>query len=118
MRNARVGFTLVETIVALLLLQIVMLALAASAGVAARDLSDALARRRAFAIARSGAEGLRSRACAPAEAGTRTLAGGMVEHWRVDASGPARAVTDSVSLQLTRGRRAEAVATAWVLCDQ
>lgn len=118
MRNTRVGFTLVETIVALVLLQIAMLALAATAAVAARDLSDALARRRAFAIARSGADGLRSRACASADAGTRALAGGMVEHWSVSASGSARAVTDSVSVPLTRGRRAAAVATAWVLCDR
>ena len=112
------GFTLVETIVALVLLELGMLALAATAGVAARDLSDSLVRRRAFAIARSGADLLRASACASTSAGSRNLGAGMVEHWRVEALGSARAVTDSVSAPLTRGRKAAAVGRAWVACGR
>ena len=114
--RARVGFTLVETIVALVLLEVGMLAMAATAGAAAHDLSDALVRRRAQAIVRSRADWLRPSACVSATAGSRALAGGMIEHWRVDAIGAARAVTDSISVPLTRGRTATVVANAWVLC--
>ena len=113
----RSGFTLVETVVALLLLQLGMLALAATAGVAARDLADTLVRRRGLAIARSRVDELRSIACASPGAGARTRRGGMVESWRVDAAGRARSVTDSVSVLLSRGRRGAVVARAWVLCS-
>jgi Tfp pilus assembly protein PilV len=114
--RSKSGFTLVETIVALVLLQVAMLALAATAGVAARDLSDTLIRRRAFAIAESRAEWLRASACASAGTGTRVLGTGAVEYWSVVAVGNTRAVTDSVSARLTRGARVAAVARAWVLC--
>jgi Tfp pilus assembly protein PilV len=115
-RRRRAGFTLIETIVALVLLQVAMLALAATAGLAARDLTDSLTRRRAFAIANSRANWLRASACSSAESGTRPVAPGMTEHWRVESFGRARSVTDSISASLTRGRRAAVVARTWVLC--
>ena len=114
----RSGFTLVETIVALVLLQIAMLALAGGAAVAARDLSDSLTRRRALALARNRTEGLRAAACIAGGAGVRALPGGMIEHWRVDAGDVARAITDSVTVQQTRGRTTSVVSRAWVLCRQ
>lgn len=112
----RRGFTLVETIVALVLLQIAMFALAATAAVAARDLSDALARRRALAVARNRTDGLRATSCLSGGAGIQSLPGGMLEHWRVEATGVARAITDSVTVPLTRGHKTAAVSRAWVLC--
>ncbi len=113
----RHGFTLVETIVALVLLQIAMLALAATAGMASRDLADAVMRRRARALAASRVEVLRSTACSAANSGSRVLEAGMVEHWRTDVIGAARSLTDSISLKLPRGVRGAAVTKAWVLCD-
>jgi Tfp pilus assembly protein PilV len=112
----RHGFTLVETIVALVLLQIAMLALAATAGVAARDLADAGARRRAHAIVAARVASLRTTACAAPSAGSLELSPGMTEHWRVDAAGALRSISDSVSLPLTRGGKGAAVARASVLC--
>jgi type IV pilus modification protein PilV len=112
----RKGFTLVETIVALVLLQIGMLALASTAGVAARDLSDAQMRRRAMTIARNGAESLRVSACAGGTSGDRTAGRGLRESWRTESFGRARAVTDSVSASLSRGRTVAVVARLWILC--
>ena len=114
--SRRRGFTLIETIVALVLLQIAMFALAGTAAVAARDLSDALSRRRALAVARNRTDGLRAGACSTSGAGVQFLAGGMVEHWRVDAAGVARSITDSVTVPLTRGHSTSAVSRAWTLC--
>lgn len=112
----RRGFTLVETLVALALLQIAMFALAGTAAVAARDLSDSLTRRKALTVARNRADQLRASACIAGGAGVEPLAGGMVEHWRVDAAGVTRAITDSVTVALTRGRAASVVSRAWVVC--
>ena len=110
------GFTLIETIVALVLLEIAMLALAATAAVAARDLSDAMIQRRAFDIARNRVGALRLVACGGSAAGSQPVHGGMVERWRVDASANSRAIMDSVSVPLTRGRVTTVVTRAWTLC--
>jgi Tfp pilus assembly protein PilV len=112
----RRGFTLVETIVALVLLEIAMLALAATAAVAARDLSDALIRRRAFDVARNRADALRPRACSSVATGVQALPGGLVEHWSVEAVGSAREIADSVVVPLTRGHRTALVSRGWRLC--
>ena len=114
--SLRRAFTLIETIVALVLLQIAMLALAATAAVAARDLSDTLARRRALALVKNRTDALRAVACTSGGAGSQSHAGGQMEYWHVDATGAARAITDSVSVPLTRGHASAAVAHAWVLC--
>jgi Tfp pilus assembly protein PilV len=116
--RGRSGFTLVETIVALVLLQLGMLAMAATAGVAARDLADARAHRRAQVISQGGVHRLRPTACAALSSGSRTHAGGLVEHWRVETQGPVRIVSDSVSVPLSRGRRSAAVNRAWIACGR
>src|SRR5262245_44774999 len=104
--QSRAGFSLIETIVALLLLQVGMLALAATAGVAAKDYSDALVRRRALATAERRAEQLRAQACRAATSGSRLLPGGGSETWAVTQAGPNREVIAGVSVPLARGRRA------------
>jgi Tfp pilus assembly protein PilV len=116
MPRRRLGFTLVETLVALVLLQIAMLALAATAMVAARDLSDALIRRRAYEVARNRTDFLRAGACASGGSGAHSRTAGLVEYWRVESAGASRAITDSVSAPLTRGRVATSVSRAWVIC--
>jgi Tfp pilus assembly protein PilV len=114
--RCRGGFTLIETLVALVLFQLGMLALVATTGVAARDLAEAVARRRAQSIASSHAEALRAGACQGAESGSAPLTAGMIERWRVDVVGAGRSVTVSIDVPLPRGRRAEIAAHAWTVC--
>lgn len=115
MRDAR-GFTLIETVIALVLLQLGVLALVGTSGAVARDLAEAAARRRAHAAARNRVEILRAAACAEASTGTARLQAGMVEIWRVEAKGAGRLVVDSVTVPLGRGRRASVVSRAFTLC--
>lgn len=115
-RAGRAGFTLVETLVALVLFQLGMLALVATAGVAARDLAEAVLRRRAQAIASAHAEALLAGACRGAQSGSARLHGGMVEHWRIETVGVGRSVSDSIDVPLPRGRRVSVVARASTVC--
>ena len=111
----RKGFTLVETLVALVLLQIGMLAVAATGAVAAREL--AIARRTSLAaeIARNRVETLRAGACTASGAGGVT-ANGFVESWSVTADGATRSIVDSVEYPLPGGRHGVHVVRAAVLC--
>jgi type II secretory pathway pseudopilin PulG len=113
----RRGFTLVETLVALLLLQIGVLAVVAASAVAVRDLSVARRTDRAHALARNRLELLAAAPCP--SIGTFTLGhpGGFVEHWRVDAVGSHRRITDSVAFALPRGRLGHVVLRGATLCD-
>jgi Tfp pilus assembly protein PilV len=110
------GFTLVETLVALVLLQIGMLAVAATGAVAAREL--AIARRSAMAaeMARNRVETLRIGACATAGAGT-VNGNGVVESWSVTGTGATRSIVDSVEYALPVGRRKSVVIRSEALCD-
>lgn len=110
------GFTLVETLVAIILLQLGVFALVATAGVAARDFAESAARRHVRTAARNRAEALRVSACAGPIAGLSRLGAGMVESWRVEERGPNRVVIAIVSVPLSRGRRASAEARALALC--
>lgn len=111
----RPGFTLVETLVALVLLQIGMLAVAGTGAVAAREL--AIARRTALAaeVARNRVETLRAGACTASGRGSAS-ANGLVESWSVVADGSTRAIVDSVEFPLPGGRRGVQVARAALLC--
>ena len=111
----RPAFTLVETLVALVLLQIGMLAVAATGAVAARELAIARRTALATAAARNRVEALRGTACSGATAGSVT-ADGMVEAWRVTADGSTRSIVDSVEFALPDGRRGRHVIRAAVLC--
>lgn len=111
----RSGFTLIETLVALVLLQFGMLALAAGAAVAARDLAAAKRLRLAHGMARNRVEGLASLGCPPVGAGTLTT-NGFVEHWRVDPEGDRRLITDSVAFNRPNGHLAHVVARRAALC--
>lgn len=113
----RSGFSLIEALVALVLFQIGMLALAAAAAVAARDVGSAARRVQAVALAQNAAERMRIGVCsAPAGGGERLLPGGYREFWRVDVTGPKRVVTDSVVYARTAGRPAHVTARMAVLC--
>jgi Tfp pilus assembly protein PilV len=114
----RKGFTLVEAIVALLLFEFGMLALAAASAVAARDIAYAQRSMRAQALARHRVELLRANACPAPGSGTAEAPGGLREFWRVDATGPLRIISDSVDLMLPGGRRGDVVLRAWTICAQ
>lgn len=113
----RRGFTLIESLMALVLFQIGVLALAATTVVAARDLATANRRVRAHAVAAYRVALLRGTACHATASGGLTRPGGLTERWSVAASGAGRIVADTVTIALPLGRTETVVATAWLLCD-
>jgi type II secretory pathway pseudopilin PulG len=111
----RKGFTLVETIVALLLVQFGLLAVAATSAITIRDMAIASRAARARDLGRERLELLRSSACAAGVAGSR-VSTGLTEHWRITGDGPVRTIEDSVEYALPRGRRGHFVIQEKVLC--
>ena len=112
----RRGFTLLEVLVALVLLEFGMLALMVASAVAARDLGVATRRIRAQWLASDRVERLRAAACATAQSGQATAPGAMTETWDVQVIGARRIITDSVEMRLPNARRSSVVVRAWMLC--
>lgn len=112
----RSGSSLIEALLALLLLQFGLLALVAASAVAARDLGTANRRARAQALARNRVELLRAGPCAAPTTGESRWPEGLREYWTASAVGPLRVVVDSVELTLAGGRRATYVLRGWFLC--
>jgi Tfp pilus assembly protein PilV len=113
----RNGSSLIEALLALVVLQFGLLALLAANAVAARDLGTANRRARAQSIARSRVESFRARGCAEPVTGQARWPGGIDESWRVEASGSLQVITDSIEMQLPRGRSANHVLRSWLLCS-
>lgn len=111
----RRAFTLIEVIVALVLFEFGMLALAATSAMAARDLAEANLSVRAQALARNRVEQLRASPC-PAPGAGSALVGALKEFWRVDAVGQTRIISDSVAFRLPRARHGSLVRRAWTIC--
>ena len=114
----RPGSTLVEALVALVLFQIGVLALAATTATAARDLGVANRRSRAQAVAEHRVALLRAGACPSPTSGMRDLPGGLSERWRIDASGAVRVISDSVAFPGASGRTSSVVARGFTLCAE
>jgi Tfp pilus assembly protein PilV len=114
----RSGSSLIEALLALLLLQFGLLALVAASAVSARDLGTANRRARAQALARNRVELVRASPCGAAATGERRWPGGLRELWTVSAAGPLRMVVDSVELTLARGRQESYVLRGWTLCAE
>ena len=112
----RKGFTLVETIVALVLVQFGLLAVAATSALALRDMAAATRASMARDMARERLELLRGSACEVNTAGSRVIVG-LNESWRVTGVGAVRAIKDSVEYALPAGRRAQFVIEEKVLCE-
>lgn len=111
----RHGFTLVETLIALVLVQFGLLAVAATAGLAARDVAIATRETRARETARERVEQLRAGACSADAEGAHVVTTHR-EFWRVSGDSLMRVVRDSVDFPLPPGRRGQYVLEERVLC--
>ena len=110
------GFTLIESLVALLLLELGMLALAATSAAAARDLAIGHRTVRAQTIARNQLEALSADGCA-ARGGSTTVGGGYDVRWTVETSDRRRTLSVRVAFTLPRGRPRVVVLRSAVLCS-
>lgn len=102
--HARKGFTLVELIVALALVDALLLALIATTSFVVRELGVATARARALAAARARVERLASVSCGSQRSGQSASAAGLREWWSDSpASSATRVLMDSVEIPTRRG---------------
>ncbi len=104
----RLGISVVEVLVALMLISIGLLGIAGSTALALRTTLDSARRREATQRAASRFALLSSVGCAAARSGSATdTRRQLTEHWSVAAAGPHfTIVTDSVSWMSARGPRA------------
>ena len=103
------GFTLIEVIVALVLLTIGVLGLAGVARSVARLTSESARLATATALAGARVERLRAGRCAGLASGSAAT-GAYTEEWSADAGGAARAVRVTVTYPATGGSRTRALA--------
>ena len=111
------GFTLVEVLIALVVLSVGVLALGASAGAAARLLGQGRRSTQAGQLALARIEALRAAApgCAGLVGGTARHSGNLSEWWTVSGSGRGRSVM--VAVRYPAGRHwNEDTLYATVLC--
>lgn len=113
----RCAFTLIETLVALVLLEFAMLALAATSAVAARDLAIAHRSVRAQSLARNRVELLWATACSTPASGTTTLTAGFTEHWSVETAGDRKDIFVSVEFALPGRRPGRVALRASAICQ-
>ena len=95
-RHRRAGFTLVELIVAIIILTVGVLGLASVSAVVMRQITGSSFQNRAAAIASSRFERLRSVSCAAAAGGTAT-SGGITERWTVQMLNRSMQIQDVVT---------------------
>lgn len=104
--SSRRGFTLVEILVAIVLIEIGLLALTVSSGVVIREVTLARARVTALEMARNRVETLASAPCV-AGTGNATSPNGFAEQWSAQLVPVAtRAIRDSVTFTVQRVTRA------------
>jgi Tfp pilus assembly protein PilV len=114
--RVRCGFTLVELLVALVLLDVGLLVLVGLGAAISRDASDMRRLSRATAIAVARVETMASLVCAGTSAGTSAPAPGIAESF-TDTAAPngTRLLSDSVTIDL-RGRIRAAVMRTRARC--
>lgn len=99
----RRGATLIELLVALLLLDLALLSLASVSAVAARRIGEARRMRRSVTAAANRIESLAAGPCAMMAGGSAPLERGMTESWTVRAIPGAAEATDSVEIRTLPG---------------
>jgi Tfp pilus assembly protein PilV len=111
-RHQRAGFTIVEAIVALLLMAVGLLAVAASGAVVVREVGAVAARTRGGLLARNRVEIFAASTCTGAGiAGTDSLRAAR-GHWSVRGDGALRTLSDSIVMLATNGVRTVGVTSA------
>ena len=100
----RSGFTLVELLVAIVILTIGLLALAATAGMVASHVGDGGRLTGAAHAARTVVDSLSAQPCARLTSGTSAL-GGVTIAWTVRADSAVATVDVTVGSTMRRGRR-------------
>ncbi len=115
MTNER-GFSIVEVLVAIIILTVGLLALAQSSGAVTTMIGRGKQDTRAAALAQTQLETLRQQAaatptkCTGLAGGTRTEAGtGSAITWTVAGTGDSRDVSVAVNYRISRGNRTETV---------
>ncbi|HSC32079.1 MAG TPA: prepilin-type N-terminal cleavage/methylation domain-containing protein [Gemmatimonadaceae bacterium] len=115
-RNNR-GFTIVEVLVAIVIMAIGVLGLAGTAASVSRLIGGGAQQTIAANVAISRFEQMRSTTCASVTSGTATTRG-MTEHWHVKSiAASVDSVTDSVTYTAAGGRKpSPLVFTSYVKC--
>lgn len=111
----RRGFTLVEVLVALVLVQFGLMAVAVTSAIAARHVAVATRMANARDVARERLEILRWSACSGVSDGSRVTPE-LSEHWSVRGVDAWRSMRDSVDYPLPGGQRGRLVIEQLVLC--
>jgi prepilin-type N-terminal cleavage/methylation domain-containing protein len=106
------GFTIVEVLVAVMILSVGLMGLVTTAGLVTRMIGQGHRYTEASALANERIEVLKSQGCPAAGTGTETR-GSYVISWRIIdvASGKGRGITVSVQSPTTRGSRTDTFAT-------
>jgi type II secretory pathway pseudopilin PulG len=112
----RRAFTLIETLVALVIVEFAMLAAAATTAVAARNFATAHRMTRAQALARNRLELLVAGACSTAGSGSSVIAGEYDERWVVEASASLRRISVTIQYNQSASRRSQVALTSAVWC--
>jgi Tfp pilus assembly protein PilV len=112
---SRPGLSVVEVLVALMLVTIALLGMAGSSALALRQVTEGTARRRAVGSAASRLARLAAAGCARATSGTLSdSTTGTREHWIVVAGGGGFAsIADTVAWSSPRGPRAITLQSAF-----
>jgi prepilin-type N-terminal cleavage/methylation domain-containing protein len=110
------GFTLVELVVAVLIMAVGVMGLASTAAVVSRLMGGAGQQVVAAAVASSRFEQLRSLQCSRIAGGAATTRG-VSEKWSIGGTTPNLAVVDSVtSVKISRRRATTQVYSSFVRC--
>lgn len=103
-KRVRAGFTLVELIIAIVILVVGVLGLASTAAVVMRQITGSSMQTRAAMMAQSRLETLRAMPCANMVAGNATT-GGVTETWRFVINGRTATLTDVITWAENRVNR-------------
>jgi Tfp pilus assembly protein PilV len=111
MRTARAGFTLLEALIAVVIINVGLLALVASTAILIRQTAEVRARSAAVRAAANRLQRLGAATCAPTS-GNAAGAFGIREIWSIDVQqGGVRELLDSVTYTTPSGERSVVLRT-------